>query len=431
MTAYPAWTVKAYDLLGGFLADMSGSVYSDSLNYPKTGLDSYSFSVHLEDPVNAFLLPLRCVVKVWRNVPGEDPRPDDEPNFAGILGPRQRNADSRAASFTAFGALWRLQHRYHIDPHDFTWETGVGIIGYSAGIPTTYGLDPSEIMWRMISFTQALVDSSVDPVFGPIGTTMGIGEGTFANYDFADPPVLIAKRYEVGQNTWDLITDIVEMIGMPELAPSYQHIDDDPIYTLFNTTKKRGSDRAQTFDYNTGARNLDDVQENTTVEPGTFANYIVVQGQDGNSLDGGTQTIERADGNQRAIPGLDPPSLWTPPNYIDDYGLYMSFEKFNNQSSEVERDSKAQALLRRYMLPPVSLDVTLSQALVWNWPNDFDIGDVVTFNCDRDTMVFTGVEKRIEQVTVTRGDEDSDGSESIVLSLAEDWQNLPGLELDA
>jgi hypothetical protein len=398
---YPDYSITLYDIGGSPIASLTESAFDETLTRVLNGIDSFSWSMHLDAPETAQVLPIQRLVRVWRG---------GALVFAGVVGPRSRNAASRTANFTAYSPLWRLQHRFHIDPHDFTYITGRGQL--NPALPTDAyagGTDPSEIMWTMIEFTSQVVLYTG-------GDDAGITEGSFATYSLIDNfetgPPLLGKRYSRGQNTWDLIQEILQAPGMPDLDCTY--IDGGASMMQFNTVAKKGADNGFSLDYRTGQKNLDDLIETTSVEPGSFANYVAVQGQGDTDAQ---QTIVRADGVTQPIPrsgGLS----WTPPDLITSHGLYMRFEQIEEALEKDGLNARAygQYLLRRNMYPPVNYEPVLSPAVVWNWPGDFDVGDTVTINCNRDSMAFSA-QRRIDEVTVKRG---PDGSETFNLSLHED-----------
>lgn len=401
MLNYPDWGIVLYDIGGSPIADLSQAAFNETLTRELNGIDTFSWEMHLDAMETSQVAAITRLVRVWR---------DGTLMFAGVVGPVTRSAAARTASFTAFSPLWRLQHRYHIDPHDFTYITGRGQLNPAFPTdPYQGGTDPSEIMWTMIEFTSQVVGYSG-------GDDAGIVKGSLAQYAFIDNlelgPPLLGKRYSRGQNTWDLIQDIIQAPGMPDLDCSY--IDGGSSMLEFNTVAKKGSPAGVSFDYRTGAKNLDDLVETTNVEPGSFANYIAVQGQGDTDAQ---QTIVRADGVTQPIPRSGGMS-WTPPDLISSHGLYMRFEKLEEAVEKDGLNARAlgQHLLRTGMYPPVYYDPVLSPAVVWDWPGSFDIGDTVTINCARDGMSFS-VGQRISQVTCKRG---ADGAETFGVTLFTD-----------
>ncbi len=439
------WRIILTDLNSVPIAEISDDAIEPSMTEVYNGIDRGSFTLNLESQAAYACVPVKTLIKIWRDVPGYTPFPDGLPWMVGIITSRTRNAAERTATYNWQSPFWRLTSRYHVDAHDFSWETGRGLVGVNtAGSwhseynnpanPGLYsvindetgaaadgwylteaaadgaaaamtqvhgGVDPTEIMWQMIDWTNQVVqytqgDRTGIRVFSPAAK---------ADYFGADPSVLINARYSVGQNTWDLISDIVSLPGFPDLSPTYIHEEGSPELVWFNTVRKKGTTRAFSFDYRTGNKNLDDITDNTVAEAGEYANYVVVQGQGDKStgsydpatgFSGLDQTIARADGTSTASTDLGLPDL------ISEHGLYMHFERDDNQLSNLGRYKKATYILGRMAYPPTSYEIKPSMAFTWGYPYEFRAGDTVTLNCDRDSMQFSGVPVLITEATVKR-----------------------------
>lgn len=440
------WRILLTDLDSNPIAEISDDAIEPSITQVHNGIDRGSFTLNLEDQAAYVCSPVRTLVKLWRDVPGYTPFPDGLPQVVGIITSRTRNAEARTVTYNWQSPFWRLTLRHHVDAHDFSWETGRGIMGTNtagswsavtgnpacpawavvndstgevlschptqaaAGLAANAateihgGTDPTDIMWQMIDWTNQVVQYSQGDrtgirVFSPAAK---------ADYFGADPSVLLNMRYSVGQNTWDLIDDIVSLSGFPDLNPTYIHVEGSPELVWFNTDLKKGSDKAISFDYRTGNRNLDDIVETTTAESGEYANYVVVQGQGDKSTgqydadsgySGADQTIARADGYSYASMNAKPGGL---PDLISEDGLYMHFERDENNTSNVGRYKTATYLLGRMAYPPTSYEITPTQSVTWAWPYEFQVGDTITLNCDRDSMQFADVQMRITEVTIQR-----------------------------
>lgn len=397
------WRIILTDLNSVPIAEISDEAIEPSITEVHNGIDRGSFTLNLESQAAYVCAPVTTLVKIWRDVPGYVPFPDGLPQMVGIITSRTRDAAQRTATYNWQSPFWRLTMRYHVDAHDFSWETGRGVAGIDTTNPTIPhgGTDPTEIMWQMIDWTNQVVlytlgDRTGIKVFSPAGK---------ADYFGADPSVLINARYAVGQNTWDLIADLVSLPGFPDLSPTYIHVEGSPELVWFNTVVKKGDEKAFSFDYRTGDLNLDDISDETHAEPGEYANYVVVQGQGDKStghydpltgFSGPDQTIARADGTSYASTQLGLPDL------LSQHGLYMHFERDANMTSNVGRYNKAAYLLGRMAFPPTAYQLTPSKALTWAWPYEFRAGDTVSLNCDRDSMQFADVRVRITEVTVKR-----------------------------
>jgi hypothetical protein len=442
------WRIILTDLDSNPIAEISDDAIEPSFTQVHNGIDRGSFTLNLESQAAYVCVPVKTLVKIWRDVPGYVAFPDGIPQFVGIITSRTRNAEQRTATYNWQSPFWRLTLRHHVDAHDFSWETGRGLIGTNTagswhsvynhpsqpGLWTIVndatgepygswylteaaadaaaasltevhgGTDPTEIMWQMINFTNNVVqysggDRTGIRVFSPAAK---------ADYSGADPSVLLNMRYAVGQNTWDLIEEIVSLGGFPDLSPTYIHTEGSPELVWFNTVRQKGEVKNISFDYRTGNRNLDDIQETTNAESGEYANYIVVQGQgdkstgqyDPNSgFSGADQTIARADGTSYASVNAVPGGL---PDLISEHGLYMHFERDDNATSNVQRYKTATYLLGRMAFPPTSYEITPTQSVTWAWPYEFQAGDTITLNCDRDSMQLSDVPMRITEVTLQR-----------------------------
>lgn len=442
ISPWPEWEVAVFNSEGWQIADISEALFDQTLTLALNDVDVFTASMYLEENQAQWIEPLTMIVKVWRHVPGHARQPRSQPHFCGIISSMTRNAQAGTINFTAHSPFWRLKFRYHIDPHDFTYETGVGDIGTGVEIPGwsipeeehPRGTDPSEIMWQMIYYTNNLIVSTT------IADKTGIAIGTFAEYGNPNAGVLLNNRYERGQNTWDLIQEIVAMPGMPDLDPEYIHAEGSPYLMKFNTVIHKGRDLGFTLDYNTGDKNLTDLTESVIIEPGNFATYQVVQGQGDSNAD---QTIVVAYDGFVGGPGYPSPpykyvpvgareGFWGDPEYfagtetlfqyegapvadlVDEYGLYMAYDKEESAITKMERSAITQELLLQRMHPLTVYEPYLSSALVWAWPYDFDIGDFVYINCERPGLSISNLRHRVTGIAISRN---ADHTENVTLTL--------------
>jgi len=388
------WRIILCDLNSVPIAEISDEAITPQVTEVLNGIDKFEFTLNLESQAAYVCQPIRTLVKMWHEVPGQAPTSDFFPMFCGIITGRTRDAANRTATYTAQAPFWRLTLRYHVDAHDFTAATGRGIMGLN-----NEGTDPTDIMWQMVQFTNQVAQFSQGDRTGIVVPAVK------ADYFGADPSVLYDVRYPVGQNTWDLIQDIVMRAGMPDLSPVYLHVEGSTDLVFFNTTRRKGGAADVSFDYRTGAKNLDNIVENSQIESGEYANYVVVQGAGDKSTgwynpvtgsSGADQTIVRADGFSTASLELGLPDL------ISADGLYMHYEQDNLAIKNLVRYQLGKQLLRRLAKPPASYEVTLSQAYTHGWPYTFRAGDTVLLNADRDSLQVDNVEQRITEVTVKR-----------------------------
>lgn len=398
------WRIILTDLNSNPIAEISDDAIEPAFSQELNGIDVMTFSLNLESQAAYQITPMRTLVKMWRDVPGYTPFPSGMPNFCGVIGGRTRNAASRTASYTAYSPLWRLTFRYHIDAHDFSAATGKGTAIWAdppGTAPLYAGYDPTLIMWEMLDWTNNLVVYSS-------GDKSGVKTGgAMADYSGRAVPVLYDARYSVGQNTWDLVQDIIQRPGYPDLSPTYIHTEGSQDLVWFNTVVKKGDDKNFSFDYRTGNKNLDDISETIQVEPGEYANHITVMGQGDKTVGrfvwqtgeaGPDQTIVRADGM------VDGPAwkVGIREDLISADGLYMHFERAENANNNAARMEWGQSVLKRLAYPPVSYEISPSPAVTWPWPYEFQAGDTVLLNCTRDSLQLSNYRVRITKVTIQR-----------------------------
>jgi hypothetical protein len=399
------WRILLTDLNSNPIAEISDDAIEPTYTQELNGIDVMTFSLNLESQAAYQITPMKTLVKMWRDVPGYTPFPDGLPQFCGVIGARTRNAGQRTASYTAYSPFWRLTFRYHVDAHDFSGATGKGVYLWNlhgagpADDELLYsGYDPTDIMWEMLDFTNNLV---VYTGGDKSGVKTGGAKPAYSTGTLYD------ARYSVGQNTWDLVQDIVQRPGYPDLNPTYIHTEGSQDLVWFNTTTKKGDDKSFSLDYRTGNKNLDDITETVQVEPGEYANYVVIQGQGDKTTgkfkpltgdSGGDQSIVRADG----VSGGPAAAVGVTADLISEYGLYMHFERAENATKNTTRVEYGQSLIKRLAYPPVSYEISPSSALTWAWPYEFQVGDSVLLNCARDSMQITNYRVRIMKVTIQR-----------------------------
>lgn len=412
-----SYRVKLYwRRTGDFIADLTG-LFNRRLHFELNEADTFSFSQYLDDPQAELVLPLQTVVRVWRDIEGRDPRPDFLPDFCGVVGGPSRSAAANTQDIIAYSPLWRLKARFHHLIWDFTDSAASGAPAEAQG-----PLDPSDIMWRMIENTAGIGSNTLDE--------FGMTEGSFAVYGPLVPPlyqngVELSIRYERGQNTWELIQDITNRPGMPDLFPTYLYDPGIPKQQmLFNTVVVRGEENDDvSFDYNTGAMNCDDMTEQVITDPGTFANDVWVQGQGDTSSDVSEET---ADGNSHPIPGTDPVRSWVPPNYRGRDGMYQRWERIDTANVSAERRAHAQVLLRQTMAPIALLSPTLTPAYDNGFNYDWNIGDGINASCVRGAMTFTNQRRRVAAVDLSLSE---NGLETCTPTLIPDYDAVVGGDL--
>lgn len=444
MSSGVAWDLEVFDLNGQSLAIVA-EAYERSITFEHNGIDQLEFSLYLDDPVAGFVVPIKSVVKVWRRVRGLPDPVRSEPFFCGVVGPRRRGAREGTVTYTAFSPLWRLQHRYHIDKHVFGWWNANSLpvdLGFSdvGGPPIAWdgawytnpddrysystGWNPSWVMWAMIHFTNELVP-------GTGADRTGIIRGAMEEY--LEEPLIqrpwIIKRYGRGQNTWTLVDEIVNQMQVVDLAPRYTHVDGLQRMMYFDTVWPRGVQNDDVvLGYGTAPWNCADVTDQEIVEPGTFATHVTAQGQGERDTD---RQIAKADGSSyyNEITG----DLIEVPDYLDEYGLYMRWDRYENETSGRNLRSFAAETLLHNALPVHVVEPTVEHPFNDEndavpvrpvYGSDYGMGDGIRVRCDRDTMRF-GMEydewKRVLGAKLTM----SDGNlETTTLTLVDDAKKL-------
>lgn len=370
--AHVIWHARLYNRTTGALITNLDSLFERSLTYKLNDVDQMDFSTYLDDAQAALIVPLRTVIRVWRETDDGSLGPPSArptaPDAAFLVGSYSKSAEANTAQWTAYSPLWRLQSRYHIDPHNFSDASKPSAVKGANG-----PREASDIMWRMISFTNQVVE-------GTLGDATGIVKGSL----FEDsPPKLIERKYDRGQNSWEMIQDL--LIGGVDLKPTYLNRGDYGAMA-FNTVLFRGvQNNSVKFEYGTGSKNCSDISERIMTDPGSFSNYVTVQGESKTDAD---QTNVRND----ALVGAD--------------GLYMRFEMARNGVTAAYRLGLAQQYLLRGKNPVIMYEPTVSPAMdAPIYGVDFHLGDGVRVSCSRGAgMTFTNQWQRVIEVKLDLSD---------------------------
>ena len=286
------WTMRLYSIGGSPISAANMNVLAPAsseeiehatnrqLAFPLNGIDSLSFSVYLDDPMAANIRRLSTAVKVWRTIRNDGGSviyQDDgsSPCFAGVVSYTYKNGDENIMNVSCMAPLWRLQSRFHLLNHYL-----------KTNVETDEPYTQSELMWKLIDL--------VNNAFGLEDSNTGIVKGTFGSG--ADPemaPYFVPK----GSNTWaNIFDEIMNRPGGVDIVPEYYHSNGDPTMMYFNTAEKRGGTATQ-FRYHTGsADNLSNLEEETQVVPGEFANYLWAVGAGGPNS-GKIAMMENIDGD--------------------------------------------------------------------------------------------------------------------------------------
>lgn len=388
------WKVGLYSRRG-FLIRWLDDAYDRKLSFELNGIDSFSCSVPLDGETADAIEPLTTFIRVWRTVDDNiwdvHYRDEDEwPCFAGIVGsPFDEDGEANRLTINAYSPYWVLQHRYHIVPHRFEKQ------------------DPSSIMWGMVMFTNRITQDIDGDFTGILGPHMDAEAGTIdadqaalnrqsgwsdhGHWAQYDPPVEMNQNTPRGQNTWQLIQDVITQKGMPDLVPRYTHVPGKRRLAYFNTAVVRGLRKpdSTTFDYRIGKKNCTNMRRRTICEPGRFATYVAAQGQgDTDRMRVSYPTRDDVIARER----------------INDLGLYMAWTKHDNTTRRLDLRRRAQAQYERMSRPPKVIEVELSPALPPYFGANFALGDALLCNSERGNMSFRNLKQRVYKVDLDMSD---------------------------
>jgi hypothetical protein len=376
------WTTRLFDFFGDPVnVDYSG--YSENvttndilhgtsrnINFYLNGVDDCSFTLYLDDPMAAEIAPLTSIIKIYRHIfqaDGTTPiyeNVDNDPVFVGIVGNTLKDGDANTMVVNAFSPLWRLQSRFHVFNH------------YLKTNPATSNpYKQSELMWKLIDLLNSAFPAH------PLWGYTGIEVGTFSWG--AEPeisPYFVAK----GSNTWSLIfDDIMTRVAGSDIIPEYFHVDGDQTLMLFSTAEKRGSDLSSTikFNYRTGTNdNCDNITEEYAANPGEMANFLWVIGQGG------------ANSGKVAV-ALDTTGDWQ----LDNIGLFMKTVDKSDVKRLTALQPIADAELAQSKIPKGAHTVVLNPYPGIYYEKDYEIGDVVMLNANKNALQVSNKKQRIYQ----------------------------------
>ena len=399
MAATVNWDIKLYDLAGnpytidytdyddaGGTTELARHAYNRSIALVLNGVDQLSFSLRLSDPAAYQIRRLKTIVKLFRSVVDPDRGVtvlDTTPFFCGIVGTTNKAGESNEMQITAFNPLWRLQFHFHILNHYLEINPD-----------TSLAWTQSELIWKLIDL--------VNGAFGAASYT-GIDKGIF-EWGLPDEPQVSPYFVAMGSNTWsNIFDDIMKRPASVDLFPVYMHTNGDPTLMELNTMEHRGLDKSATvkFNYHTGANdNCDDMQEESSVQPGQFANYLWAVGK------GGPNSGKKAVvSNPSGLSGSD--------GYAE-VGIHMAYV----DRAEVEILSMlppiADAELATKKHPQDAYTVTISPAGLLYYDYDFVLGDVVALNANRGALQVDNIKQRIYAVTLSMSDNNLETSEVLL-----------------
>jgi hypothetical protein len=390
------WIMRLYDLEGDPItaADYSGAVSNQikhatgrKLTLPLNGLDQLEFTLYLDDPMALQIVPLKTIVKLWRNVNDVEnsltwTQPATEPTFAGVVQGTRKQGEQNTMNVAVMSPLWRLQFHFHLLNHylvnDFqiTDVTDGAVGGNEDDLPW----DQSALMWRLIDLINGAWPNqgSHTRIYRPTGTS------PFWTKTVEEAPFPVAK----GSYTWQLVMEeLLQQEGGVDLVPEYFHTDGDPKLMYFDTAVRRGSDITATtsFDYHTGSHNCIDMSDDEEIIPGKFANYVWAVPQGGpNKVIRVAEDIVGSYGRQEV-------------------GVYMKKIEKNVQSASAFGSANdplqvgADSELALSKLPQRAIIATLSPVTEtgFYYKTNYDLGDLVEINAAKGALSITGREQRV------------------------------------
>jgi len=397
------YRVKLYSRTGAYLADLSEELTNRRRSVILNGIDEFGFGLSTRATNSGLVQPLKTFVRVWRDVEGRAPRPENLPNFCGWVASPTRSAKSKTMTFKAYAPVWRLQHRFHFDKHDFSDPTAKGApLEAIDNTPKT----PSEIIWQMITYTAQILSGTWGDDY------MGLSLGSLNTLN----EEIWYDRYPRGQNTWKLLDDFLAK-RIFDLYLAYWNDPGEPqTLAKFNTLAVRGMRRdSPKFEYGVGSDNLEDITEVVITDPNAVANYVVVQGPGDTKAD---RSIWIANGSTNGTwtrPGAPAVTL---PDTLNEYGIYMSWMKNELALFADQRDATAYRKLSRSAYAPQVLSCVFPTGSDSGFEHDWDVGDGMLASCDEGAMQFTDVRRRVARVDLTLDDL---GAESTNVTLVEDY----------
>lgn len=397
------WTIRHYNRLGQAVsANYAG--YSDSgvtneiahatdrrMGFFLNNADILEFSLYLDDPMAAQIARLTSFIKVWRSVPGYSD-PTNQPCFTGIVQSHRKDGASGLMNVRVMSPLWRLQLRFHLLNH------------YLKTNPETSELyRQSELIWRLIFF--------ISNAFGPIVSHTGIEKGTF--YDVANEIILAPYFQPKGANVWAEIFDgILSKAASIDIIPRYHHTDGSGTLMYMDTALKRGADISGSvaFTYRTASpSNCNNVTEEESVNPGTFANYVWAVGA------GGPNSGKIAVAQDSGATGLGYGAIGI---YMrrDDYADVKRIGTLGANPPQTATHLRANALntLPRALVPDTAYAVELSPAANIYYGKDFNLGDVITLNATKGALNISGLKQRIHECTLTISDNNMETAHPLI-----------------
>jgi hypothetical protein len=420
-----SWRISVYTLGGSLftLADYNGNSTRFVKNatdltwtIPLNGIDTLEFSLFLDDPAALAMATKSRIIRIWRVVndveagkfyaaTGADGS-NGTPDFCGIITSITKSAEENKMKIFCQSPLWRIQTHFHIDNHRLENDlSSFGGSDYEGGNANDLPWDHSALMFRLIDM--------INGAFKHTGSDTGIrkpltasysGTGYLSGYSLYWPQTIQVSPFYVqkGAYTYPLVfDDLLARPGSPDLSPTYIWQSGTKKLMYFNTAIRRGTDRTSTthFDYRTGTRNLDDVEEQTQVVPGTYANFVWAVGDGGPN--GGQVGQAENDGN------------------MNTNGIYMA--RFDVPGAKIRDLNGTDGIAADKLAVSLIADapvytVKLSPASATYYLIDYEVGDLIELNVDRGAFQVSGLNQRIYQVALSLSDNNVETAEIMVSS---------------
>jgi hypothetical protein len=393
------WLIKIFELDGTEVCTIEGAT-DQTLSLPLNGIDSCSFTVWLDNENANELKALRRTVKVWRTI--NDPinsvfytDPPGTPCFAGIITRCEKAGQANTLSVLAQSPFWRLQGRFHRN----NWKLVIDYAGqnlshgWDGGNMDGLKWDVSALCWRLIDLVNHQLGSETDVALtGIIKPTTGP--------PYWEKTIQIANGRNVRRGNW-VWDEIQEMIftyedgnPAPDLIPEYINRGD---YALmyFKTSPQRGSDVSSSvsFDFCTGASNLDDFVETEEVvvgKDGNFSNFVWAVGNND------PETHRKVRFNQD-----------TGDYSVNSVGNYMFIVDSDSEDMVDETgilDKQAKEALQRLGDKPVVYAIEQAALKPPYYGYHYGLGDLVMLNASKGALSVSNVKQRIYEVILSLSD---------------------------
>lgn len=376
-----------------------------TLTYTLNGVDQLEFSLLLDDPAALLITKKNTYIRVWRfinDVDNEKVRtPDWEtPDFVGVVTGINKNGENGTMSVIVQGVLWLTQVHFHIQNHRLVNDFSPVPSNNTGGNLNNKKWDHSALMWRLIDLINGAyyLAGSDTGIRKPPAATFS-GSGYLAGDTLFWPQTIQVAPFYVqkGAYTWPLISeDLLARDGSPDIVPEYIYDPGQPEVMYFRTAITRGTDKTATvsFDYRTGQKNIENVEESSQVVPGVHANYVGVSGDGGPN--GGTYTIATDDPDIAAN------------------GFYMKSENVpGTKLSDVQQ--VANAMIKASIISDAEIyTVTMSPAAPLYYDLDYTLGDLISLNADKGALQASDLPQRIYQVTLRWSDNNVESTDVMI-----------------